>query len=335
MTRPSLDSDEVGVIRSLPDRVGLPVPTFWGIAAAVLLVGHSVLAWWLRASTPDVLTTVVAAVIIFGTATQVWWTDRKMRDFRSILNDMAKTGQEEGVLAWYDEHLTQTFGRKKALRGGVYGVLIVLILSSLIGWPFIHEHLALNMYDVLGGTLMAFFAGVSQWTFHQVGKTISELPTQPVELNLHEHRSSGVFYLGKLMLTLWIWIIGLILIGEIGVATTPVPGNVHLIGHFAVVVMTLAALVWFFAVQWNIHQMMVNRKRSRLEEVTVRLDSALEQPLEAIDDEEKTVEEVRHLRWLYDEIDQLPEWPFDTKTAFQVFTGSIVPIVAALLQLLV
>lgn len=295
------------------------------------MVGHEALGRLLNAPTPDVLTGVVALVIVVGIATQLWWTNRKMLDFRSVLADMAESGRQDELIAWYERRLEETFGARNTLRGGLLGVLIALLLTSLIGWPFVHDSVALNVYDIVGGVVLAFFAGVSQWTFHQVGTTISRLPSQPVDPKLHGHRSSDVFYLGKMMLKLWLWIVGLILVGDLGVATAPVPDDMQLIGHLAVVSLTLAALVWFFAVQWNIHRMMTEKKRSRLQNITTRLDAALKQPLTAIDD--GTMDRVRHLRWLYDQIDDLPEWPFDTRTVMQVFTSSIVPIVVAILQL--
>lgn len=203
-----------------------------------------------------------------------------------------------------------------------WSVVLVVVVPPDLPASLLGQALAVGYFlFIVGFATITLFTAVMFLVVTGVFMTVraSKLPIRLNFMLRNEHYGLRPF--GRFLFsTLFIFLAAVAVAGGVGLLTFN-----PLLLIFAALGTPLA-LAWFVASQWGIHRAIVKTKRSRLRNIQnayadqmdqICVDSTPEPDIETIDRTESFIT-------LKEEIEELPDWPSDTKTLYQVLTTTAI-----------
>ncbi|MGH9966831.1 MAG: hypothetical protein ACREBG_03210 [Pyrinomonadaceae bacterium] len=175
-----------------------------------------------------------------------------------------------------------------------------------------------------------FLGGMSQFPFYGMSLLALRLPKQPLaNVNLFSSNTGDVRKFGRLFALIGAGGLGLILLAEIWLYVASIT-SIWTYVQLTVVALSLGTLPWFLLTQYNIHKLMVRKKKAQLDKVCMELNHSIEAGFDRPD--QIQFHKILVLTSLKTQFEQLPEWPFNTSSLLQLLT--LAGAVAALLPLI-
>lgn len=191
----------------------------------------------------------------------------------------------------------------------------------------------LRYFDLCVTFLALTVAASSQWPFSQIALFIARLPKKPLKVNLLHHHDHNVMALGTFLMKIDLG--GVLLVSLAAAGVLLAPARVPLPIYLLIVAVLLWAVIWFFATQHQIHLVMRREKRDRLSYLAPRLSELLDQiTYESHRTRREALEEYQALKEIYEQVVEMPEWPFKNRDVVRLVSGVFIPLALTLAELL-
>ncbi len=252
--------------------------------------------------------------------------------FSKILEDFSPslmsfvTWPKEKALDWYSGQVRKIFDTRRMCIVGL--CFICSLLYVTLNSPVLPSATAPRIVFLIIMLAIQFFGGGMLYVMWHIARMIRELgQIDAIKISVYQHPMSSVKAVGVLMAKVAFTIVLIYLFG-ISYSMFCTPTKAVLATNF---IFGLIVLFFFIFPQMEIHRLMVKVKHQRLIQFSGHLENALQQVAE-----NPSGEAAQHVKELFDiqnSLNEMGEWPFNTKMFMTIFTGIAVPLLAVLLQI--
>ncbi|MFA7256501.1 MAG: hypothetical protein WC047_02875 [Kiritimatiellales bacterium] len=232
---------------------------------------------------------------------------------------------EAQTLDWYSEKIRLIFNPR---RMSIVGVCFILAMLHWTRTLPLYPKETLPKLTFLAILLIVQFIGGSMlyvmWHIALMVRALGKIDA--IKISIYQHPLSSVKAVGALMARFAFTIVLIYIFGAsyslVCMSTASVLVTDLIFGAIV--------LVFFFFPQMEIHKLMFKVKHQRLIRFSAHLETALQQVAE--NPSRETVQQVRELFDIQRSLNEMGEWPFNTKMFMAILTGIAVPLIAVLLQ---
>jgi hypothetical protein len=322
------------IVTPFPERIArilrLPYPVAWLIISGFLFGLH--VGGCLYSGSPVKLAIVRLAILALlptCIATGIVWFSKALEKFTPSIFLFIDWPRDK-ILEWYESELRSIFNLKWMVLTGVVlaGVCLISGLphdfwAGFRNLPTVTFRIMMVAVGFLGGGMFYAMIRIALMV-HKMGKL------EAIKVSIYQHPLTSVKSVGNLLGKIALVAIGIYLLGMLYVfGKTGEHGKLvfWIVVFFAVVVGS-----FFVFPQIKIHQMMSKVKHMRLREFSRHLEEALEGVTR--EPSRESVQRVRELFEIQKSLNEMGEWPFDTRKVFLIITGIAIPLIVVLLQII-
>jgi len=329
MERKNNDFDYI--VTPFPERMTrifhLPYPLVWLIFSCFLFGLHAGSCLYSGNPVKPIMRLVILALLPGCIAIGIIWFSKALEKFTpSIL--LFIDWPREKILEWYESELRAIFNLKwMALTGVALAGLCLMSGYSGDFWvgfknlPTITFRIIMVTIGFLGGGM--FYAMI------RIALMVNKMgELGAIKVSVYQHPLTSVKSVGILLSKIAFTAVGIYLLGMLYVFTkTGEHGKLVLliVGFFGAVVAS-----FFIFPQIKIHQIMSKVKHMRLKKFSIHLEEALEGVTK--EPSRENIQRVRELFEVQKSLNEMGEWPFDTRLLLGVVTGVAIPLIVVVLQ---
>jgi len=310
--------------------VKLPYYISWFLFAEMLFFGHYILLIITSTSDTYLILNLLLSIVFAWFIIEIIWTCKQFERFFPVLKNIIDLEEEE-IREWYIKRLKVIFNFKRMMITGVVSLIIFgIVIFKFVNYGYWLESKIVLYYDYvfLGITIVA--GGMSQYSFYSLSVFIFRLAKLPFKKIIYTYATTRLTSIGRLLLKIGAGGIALIMVATLMIYLGPFEEHTYL--YFLLLIFLIGAIFWFFITQYKIHQILLQRKNSRIDAISICLEKAIEEAVSNPTSEK--IQKVNELKGLFIEIHSMPVWPFDLKTLFSFLATVIIPIIIIILQLI-
>jgi hypothetical protein len=260
---------------------------------------------------------------------EIAWTQHRFEQLGPVITSLIQARNKQAVCRWYSKEVRRMYRVRSCVLTALVFLPLVVFGAWSVGWGAWHQDNMLKWFDIIGVVAMFTAASSSQWPFANISAFVVRLPKKNLVINFYSHPRDSILVVGSFMLQIVLG--GITLTFLTGLMLFVSPCRVNSAAYFLLVAVFIWAVIWFFVTQYNVHECMVMKKCDKLAVISKKLTDSLELSLK--EPSPKNVAELNAAKEVYDKVDALPEWPFNTQNVLTLLSSVIVPIVLAVLNL--
>lgn len=234
--------------------------------------------------------------------------------------------EHQRTLDWYSDELRAIFSNKWMFLCGVLNAFVIYGVAYK-GPVYPTEATAQTTFMFLMA-LLGFISGGAVYSLLRIVVMLDRLgKTGNVRISVYQHPLTSIKAIGALMTKISTMALCLYLLGISYSLTCPntLPTLLATAAFGGVIA------ILFIAPQVRIHRIMTSVKHERLINFSSYLEKALENVIAEPSD--RNISQARRLLSVQNSLNQMDEWPFNTKMVVKLVTGIVVPIAAMLVPL--
>jgi len=303
----------------------IPYPVVWMIYSCILLTPHIFLLLTSKETSlliPHLIMGFLPANLSIAT---IWFSKLLERFTPSmfIFIDWPK----DKCLKWYDSEINSIFNSKRMCHSGIL-MAVVMLPFVLIG-PLMPKYIWAQTTFLIIMFILNFFAGSMIYTMIRMWIMVYKIGNiKEIKVSVYQHPVTSVKAVGKLLSRITLTIVAIYIFGVSYLIFSKPDVIMFLMCSF----FGIFVIAFFIFPQIKIHKIMSKIKHKRLRQFSVHIEEALQAVTS--DPSGKNVQKVRELFEIQQSLNQMGEWPFDTKLLFTILTGVGIPIALVLLQML-
>ncbi len=270
------------------------------------------------------------AIELFGLACGIIWTCRKLEGLLPTMKILFLINSED-VEEWYKKKIKDIFDNKRMLYTGLVFLLIFWPLFFIyLKWESWITSKYVLYYDYAYHGLIIVIAGMSQYAFYRISGLFMGIDKLELKSNIMHHNSESITSVGKLLMRVGIMGLSLLILFAIVFYVSPLALNYANVILFLVIIFSLGTSFWFFITQLKFHKLLKNHKNKLVNNISRHIDKALSKAL--VDPQTKIIRQVNEFSYFLNQIRNIPEWPFNSKTTFSLLGSVLIPIILAIIQ---
>lgn len=228
---------------------------------------------------------------------------------------------------WYTKQLNKIFSDKNIVISGL--AMCLLLTPTAFYGPLLPEHYIARISFMVLMSIVTFTAGGTLYSLVAIIIMLDDLAkTNALKVSIYQHHLTSIKAIGSLMAKISITALLLYFLGiSYNIACKQTIITAVTTAIFGVIILLL-----FILPQMKVHNIMSRVKQKRLIMFSVHLEKSLHDV--TINPSEGNISQVRELFAIQNSLNEMNEWPFDTKMLITVLTGIAVPILLVLLQVI-
>lgn len=230
-------------------------------------------------------------------------------------------------IIWYTRQLRKIFSDKNFVISGL-AMCLLLTPIALYG-PLLPEHYIARISFMVLMSIVTFTSGGILYSLVTIIIMLDDLAkTNALKVSIYQHHLTSIKAIGSLMTKISITALLLYFLG----ISYSMACEQTMITAITTAIFGVIILLLFILPQLKVHNIMSRVKQKRLIVFSMHLEKSLHDV--TINPSEGNISQVRELFAIQNSLNEMNEWPFDTKMLITVLTGIAVPILLVLLQVI-
>ncbi len=311
--------------------IKLPYPVVWFLLAVILFLLRNFILIFERVKDVYSYLNALLSLELFGLACGIIWTCRKLE---ALLPNMVVLLEikSDNVEDWYKNKVKSIFNN--------VGMLITGLIFLIVFWPLFFIYLEWESwlvsknvlyFDYVYHGMIMIVAGMSQFAFYRISGLFMGIDKLRLKSNIMHHKAEIITEVGKTLMQIGIMALSLLTLFSVIFYLSPLAKKYTNIISLLVIIFSVGTIFWFFITQWKFHKLLKNHKYKLINDISKHIDTALNKILGK--PQTNIIRQVNELNFLLNQVRDIPEWSFNTRTLFSLLSTVVIPILAALIQL--